>query len=56
MAPSRDGETSTLPDGGYDGALAAAVTEHEAGIEPDTLCGPAAPAAGSGRRSRRPAR
>lgn len=36
VALSWNGET--LPDGGYDGALVAAVTEHEAGIEPDTLC------------------
>ena len=33
-----DGRTSTLPDGGYDGAMVAAVTEHENGVEPDTLC------------------
>ncbi|MCX2947650.1 Long-chain-fatty-acid--CoA ligase [Lentzea sp. NEAU-D7] len=33
-----DGETATLPDGGYDGALVAAVTEHENSVVPDTLC------------------
>ncbi|MCR3751104.1 Long-chain-fatty-acid--CoA ligase [Lentzea californiensis] len=33
-----DGDTATLPDGGYDGALVAAVTEHESGVVPDTLC------------------
>ncbi|WP_439656411.1 Long-chain-fatty-acid--CoA ligase [Lentzea sp. HUAS TT2] len=38
VALSWDGETSTLPAGGYDGALVAAVTEHESGIAPDTLC------------------
>ncbi|MEU1619471.1 hypothetical protein ABZ479_19505 [Streptomyces sp. NPDC005722] len=32
-----DGETGTLP-GGYDGALAAAVTGYEARVVPDTLC------------------
>lgn len=32
-----DGEPATLPDG-YDGALVAAVTEHETGVAPDTLC------------------
>ncbi|MFJ5984973.1 Long-chain-fatty-acid--CoA ligase [Lentzea sp. NPDC092896] len=31
-----DGET--LPDGGYDGALVAAVSGHENGVAPDTLC------------------
>jgi GNAT superfamily N-acetyltransferase len=38
VALSWDGETPALPDGGYDGALVAAVTEHENGIAPDTLC------------------
>jgi hypothetical protein len=38
VALSWDGETATLPDGGYDGALVAAVTEHENGVAPDTLC------------------
>lgn len=33
-----DGTSDGLPDGGYDGALVAAVTEHESGIVPDTLC------------------
>ncbi|MET9230694.1 Long-chain-fatty-acid--CoA ligase [Lentzea sp. NPDC003310] len=33
-----DGEPSTLPDGGYDGALVAAVAGHESGVVPDTLC------------------
>lgn len=32
-----DGEAGTLPDG-YDGAMAAAVTGHEASVVPDTLC------------------
>ncbi|MFI8182639.1 hypothetical protein ACIF70_19285 [Actinacidiphila glaucinigra] len=32
-----DGEVGTLPDG-YDGAMAAAVTGHEASVVPDTLC------------------
>jgi hypothetical protein len=32
-----NGETATLP-GGYDGALIAAVTGHENGVAPDTLC------------------
>ncbi|MFB9904163.1 Long-chain-fatty-acid--CoA ligase [Allokutzneria oryzae] len=32
-----DGDVATLPEG-YDGALVAAVTEHESGVEPDTLC------------------
>lgn len=32
-----DGEAGTLPDG-YDGAMAAAVTGHEACVVPDTLC------------------
>jgi hypothetical protein len=32
-----DGDVATLPDG-YDGALATAVTEHEASVVPDTLC------------------
>ncbi|GGS35153.1 hypothetical protein [Actinokineospora fastidiosa] len=32
-----DGVVSTLPDG-YDGALVAAVTEHESGVAPDTVC------------------
>lgn len=32
-----DGRTATLP-GGYDGALVASVTEHEASVRPDTLC------------------
>jgi hypothetical protein len=32
-----DGTAATLPDG-YDGALVAAVAEHESGVEPDTLC------------------
>jgi len=33
-----DGQTSTLPDGGYDGALVTSVAEHENGVAPDTLC------------------
>ncbi|WP_394620918.1 Long-chain-fatty-acid--CoA ligase [Lentzea sp. JNUCC 0626] len=33
-----DGSVPGLPDGGYDGALAAAVREHESGLAPDTLC------------------
>ncbi|MFD9700525.1 Long-chain-fatty-acid--CoA ligase [Lentzea sp. NPDC059081] len=33
-----DGRTSTLPEGGYDGALVASVAEHERGVVPDTLC------------------
>jgi len=33
-----DGDASTLPEDGYDGALITAVTEHENGVEPDTLC------------------
>jgi GNAT superfamily N-acetyltransferase len=33
-----DGSAEGLPDGGYDGAIAAAVTEHEQGVAPDTLC------------------
>jgi hypothetical protein len=33
-----DGDAATLPDGGYDGALVAAVTGHENGVAPDTLC------------------
>ncbi|MGW2354258.1 hypothetical protein [Actinacidiphila glaucinigra] len=32
-----DGEAGTLPDG-YDGAMAASVTGHEACVVPDTLC------------------
>lgn len=32
-----DGTIATLP-AGYDGALVDAVTEHEASVEPDTLC------------------
>ena len=32
-----NGEAATLP-GGYDGALVAAVAEHEDGVAPDTLC------------------
>ncbi|NUT50806.1 MAG: hypothetical protein HOV94_26380 [Saccharothrix sp.] len=32
------GRTEALPDGGYDGALIAAVAEHENGVQPDTLC------------------
>lgn len=32
-----DGQVSGLPDG-YDGALTAAVAEHESGTAPDTLC------------------
>lgn len=38
VALSWDGEISTLPAGGYDGALVAAVTEHENRVAPDTLC------------------
>ncbi|MDX8048929.1 Long-chain-fatty-acid--CoA ligase [Lentzea sp. BCCO 10_0798] len=38
VALSWDGETSSLPGGGYDGALVAAVTGHESGVVPDTLC------------------
>jgi GNAT superfamily N-acetyltransferase len=33
-----DGQTSGLPDGGYDGALINSVTEHENREPPDTLC------------------
>ena len=33
-----DGSIAGLPDGGYDGALVAAVTGHEHGARPDTLC------------------
>jgi GNAT superfamily N-acetyltransferase len=33
-----DGAVAALPAGGYDGALVAAVTGHEEGIVPDTLC------------------
>jgi GNAT superfamily N-acetyltransferase len=33
-----DGTAAGLPDGGYDGALAAAVTGHENSVRPDTLC------------------
>jgi hypothetical protein len=32
-----DGKAATLP-AGYDGALIAAVAEHESSVEPDTLC------------------
>lgn len=32
-----DGEVASLPDG-YDGALVAAIAEHEGSVEPDTLC------------------
>jgi len=35
---SWDGTTPGLPDGGYDGAIAAAVTEFENEIQQDTLC------------------
>jgi GNAT superfamily N-acetyltransferase len=35
---SWDGTVAALPAGGYDGALVAAVTRHEEGIVPDTLC------------------
>jgi hypothetical protein len=35
---SWDGAVTALPVGGYDGALVAAVTGHEEGIAPDTLC------------------
>ncbi|GGN01727.1 hypothetical protein GCM10011609_45470 [Lentzea pudingi] len=38
VALSWDGSSDGLPDGGYDGALVAAVTEHESGIAPDALC------------------
>ncbi|WP_329793147.1 Long-chain-fatty-acid--CoA ligase [Lentzea sp. DG1S-22] len=38
VALSWDGETAALPAGGYDGALVAAVTGHENGVSPDTLC------------------
>ncbi len=33
-----DGTLAGLPDGGYDGALVAAVTGHESSAQPDTLC------------------
>ena len=33
-----DGEPGTLPEGGYDGALTAALAEHDAGLPADTLC------------------
>ena len=33
-----DGEVSGLPDGGYDGALASAVTGQEGAVPADTLC------------------
>ena len=33
-----DGDPAALPRGGYDGALAAAVTGHEQQVPPDTLC------------------
>ena len=33
-----DGTVGGLPDGGYDGALAAAVAGHENAAEPDSLC------------------
>ena len=33
-----DGTQAGLPDGGYDGALVAAVVGHEAGVAPDALC------------------
>jgi GNAT superfamily N-acetyltransferase len=35
---SWDGTVAGLPAGGYDGAIVAAVTGHEQGIVPDTLC------------------
>ena len=33
-----DGTTAGLPEGGYDGALVAAVGGHERSVQPDTLC------------------
>ncbi|MGZ3141946.1 Long-chain-fatty-acid--CoA ligase [Lentzea chajnantorensis] len=33
-----DGTPSTLPDGGYDGAIVQSVRDHESGTTPDTLC------------------
>lgn len=33
-----DGDPAALPDGGYDGALTAALAGHGAGAAPDTLC------------------
>ena len=33
-----DGTVAALPERGYDGALVAAVTGHEASVPPDTLC------------------
>jgi GNAT superfamily N-acetyltransferase len=33
-----DGTTAGLPEGGYDGALVAAVVGHEASVAPDALC------------------
>ena len=38
VALSWDGTVAGLPDGGYDGALIAAVTGHEKSVPPDTLC------------------
>jgi GNAT superfamily N-acetyltransferase len=35
---SWDGTVAALPAGGYDGALAAAVSEYEERVQPDTLC------------------